>query len=65
MDIELDWQSTPRIWQAWDAATYDGAPDSGRLAQMIGQGATREAALLDLIEQLDDYWRCECDRIAA
>ena len=32
-------------WAAYDTDTYDGAPDAGR--QIVGYGATAEAALAD------------------
>ena len=38
---------------AIDDDTYDGAPDS-RNRNMIGFGATRIAAIRDLLEKLDD-----------
>lgn len=61
MKIELDYQSTPALWRATDASTADGAEDSGTLAHMSGMGKTREEALIDLLEQLDEYWRGEVD----
>lgn len=64
MKIEYSWQSTPHLWHAFDAETADGAEDSGELARMVGAGNTKEDALEDLIEQLDDYWRREVDAAA-
>lgn len=36
-------------WSAVDDSTYDGPPCP------VGTGATKELALIDLLEQLDDY----------
>lgn len=36
-------------WQAYDSDTYDGAEDS---RCPIGRGATEEAAIADLMEQV-------------
>jgi hypothetical protein len=38
---------------ALDDATYDGAEDS-KNRNMIGRGATKEAALADLLERMED-----------
>lgn len=40
-------------WSARDLNTYDGAYDSGNRHQ-VGRGRTAEAALLDLLDILDD-----------
>lgn len=40
-------------WSACDLNTYDGAPDSATRNQ-VGRGRTAEAALLDLLDILDD-----------
>lgn len=44
--------TTAADWSAWDADAYDGAPDSGRLAHIVGRGPTERAAINDLVEQL-------------
>lgn len=38
-------------WSAYDADTYDGAPDSGTRGQ-IGYGKTEQEAIADLIDLL-------------
>jgi hypothetical protein len=40
-------------WTAYDADTYDGAPDAGR-AGTIGWGKTKQEAIDDLVEKLED-----------
>lgn len=45
--------TTAYDWQAWDADTYDGAPDSSNRSQ-IGHGPTEEAAIADLMSILED-----------
>lgn len=52
----------PLGWDAIDADTYDGAPDSGPRARCIGMGKTEQAAIDDLMEQLAEV-RC-AERIA-
>lgn len=39
-------------WQAIDADAYDGEKDSKK--RQIGYGATEQAAIADLMEQLED-----------
>lgn len=39
-------------WSAVDADNYDGAPDAGK-AGIIGRGPTEEAAIADLLSQLE------------
>ena len=57
-DIVIAYDTGP--WPAslnWTAVTqdYDGAPDSrGARATAIGQGPTREAAIADLCEKLEE-----------
>jgi hypothetical protein len=40
-------------YYAIDDATYDGAEDS-KNRNMVGRGATKEAALADLLERMED-----------
>lgn len=40
-------------WSAIDRNTYDGAEDSANRHQ-IGWGATEQAAIIDLLDQLGD-----------
>jgi hypothetical protein len=40
-------------WYAVDRETYDGAEDSSN-RNRVGHGATREAAIADLLELLED-----------
>lgn len=47
-------------WSAVDEDTYDGAPDSGPLAHMIGRGPTEEAAIQDLKNVMAEHDICEC-----
>lgn len=61
MKIELDYHDTPQVWRALDADTMDGAEDSGPLARMRGEGTSREAALVDLLDKLDEHYRGELD----
>jgi hypothetical protein len=42
-------------WMAYDADTYDGAPDAG--PQTVGYGATKEDAITDF---LDDLFKDRC-----
>jgi hypothetical protein len=39
-------------WSVIDEDTYDGAPDAGH--QIIGHGKTREIAMADYQEQVED-----------
>jgi hypothetical protein len=41
-------------WCAWDENTYDGAPDAGPRAHIIGYGATEAEAIAELQAQLED-----------
>jgi hypothetical protein len=45
-------------WSAIDEDTYDGAPDSGPLAHLIGRGPTEEAAIEDLRALLAEHDIC-------
>jgi|SRR5215472_17848279 len=53
----ISWRATEGpascAFSAIDDATYDGAPDAGRKAHCQGFGATPEAAICDLFEQLE------------
>ncbi len=52
---ELDFDAPAVIaWSAWDDDAYDGAPDAGARAHVIGRGATESAAVADLLEQQED-----------
>ncbi len=42
-------------WTTIDQDTYDGAPDAGRFARMIGIGQTKEESIQDFKNQLFDY----------
>lgn len=42
-------------WSAVDDNTYDGAPDSGPPANLVGRGATEAEAIADLLEQIEDW----------
>lgn len=42
------------LWYAVDDDTYDGAPDAGFKARIVGQGKTEEAAIQNLLEQHAD-----------
>jgi len=44
-------------WSAVDDDTYDGAPGAGRRARLIGTGPTEEAAIADLLEQVEELER--------
>jgi len=44
---------------AIDVDTYDGAPDSGNRAQ-IGYGKTRQEAINELLDILDEYRPVRC-----
>jgi hypothetical protein len=44
--------NSPWPWTAIDENTYDGSPDAGPSARIVGIGATKAAAIADLIEQL-------------
>ena len=48
--IELIWQSTPALWAAIFADSYDGAEDSHC---PMGFGKTEDEAVADLIEMAD------------
>ena len=50
-----DYPPIPIRSMDWSAVTddYDGAEDSGNRCQ-IGRGPTEEAAIADLLEQLED-----------
>ncbi len=50
MKIETDWQSTPQVFMAYDADTYDGAPDSN--SDCRGYGKTEREAINDFVAQL-------------
>jgi hypothetical protein len=39
---------------ATEHGVYDGAPDTKGRASLIGSGVTEEAAIADLVEQLED-----------
>jgi hypothetical protein len=52
-ELDLD-APAPLAWCAWDEDTYDGAPDAGARARAQGRGATKEAAVADLQEQLEE-----------
>jgi len=39
-------------WMAYDRNIYDGAPDAGE--QAMGYGNTKNAAVLDLVDQLEE-----------
>lgn len=41
-------------WSAIDEDTYDGAPDAGQRAQMIGFGKTEAEAIADLKQQIEE-----------
>jgi hypothetical protein len=43
--------STAFDFMAYDADTYDGAPDAGPLARIIGYGRTQAEAILDFEAQ--------------
>ena len=51
----FDYPPIPIRSMDWSAVTdnYDGAEDSGNRGQ-IGRGPTEEAAIADLLEQLDE-----------
>ncbi|MBE7420659.1 MAG: hypothetical protein HS128_23430 [Ideonella sp.] len=51
--VTFDYPPIPVDWSACDLNTYDGAPDSATRNQ-VGRGRTAEAALLDLLDILDD-----------
>jgi len=51
MKIVTNWESTPQLWSAIDADTYDGAEDSHC---PIGYGDTPEEAEADLLNQILD-----------
>jgi hypothetical protein len=42
-------------WKAYLPDLYDGAPDSGEWGNWVGRGATKEAAIADLLDQIADY----------
>jgi len=42
-------------WSAWDEDSYDGAPDAGPRARLVGYGPTQDAAIADLLEQMEGY----------
>jgi hypothetical protein len=46
--------TTSLDWSAIDYDTYDGAPDSGPRARLIGYGPTEEDAIADLHNQIAD-----------
>jgi hypothetical protein len=50
-------------WAVYDDDTYDGAPDAG--PQIVGYGATPEAAMLDFQEQLAERHEVSALRISA
>lgn len=56
MKLVLEYHNTPMVWRAHDEDTADGAPDAGELARMHGEGSSREAALVDLLEKLEGYY---------
>jgi hypothetical protein len=49
-DIRTAWESTPALWSALDANTYDGAPDS--TTNVIGYGKTENEAIRNLRDLL-------------
>lgn len=53
MDVRFE-RAMSGWWYAYDARTYDGAPDASVLAGTYGHGRTQEAALEDLVEKLED-----------
>lgn len=58
MNITTDYWAKPIPtsafdWSAIDADTYDGAPDTIP-ACPIGYGATEDAAIADLLDQIED-----------
>lgn len=42
-------------WLCIDDDTYDGAEDAGRLASIVGHGATEQEAMTDYLDQREDY----------
>ena len=52
MKITTAYQSTPGLWQAYDADTHDGAVDAK--CQPVGYGTTEPAAINNLVEMLVD-----------
>lgn len=56
-------QASATTWTAYDKETYDPAPDGDPLSLMFGIGTTEVGAVINLMEQLDEYWRREYDRL--
>jgi len=54
-NLDVRYEVVPGGWCAWDANTYDGAPDASELSRMIGYGPEKEDALTDLLEQIAQY----------
>ncbi len=51
-DIGVEQAPYGNTWMAVDHNIYDGAPDAGE--QAMGHGTTKNAAVLDLVEQLEE-----------
>lgn len=52
--IRISLSPTDGGYLATDASTYDGAPDAGRMARIIGFARTEDEAAADLIEQHEE-----------
>ena len=48
-------------YYAWDDDTYDGAPDSGRKARIVGWGATEKEAIEDCRRQHEELEPIDAD----
>lgn len=65
MKIRTEHDRTPfGEWSAIDVDSYDGAPDSDSRTE-IGYGETELAAVIDLMEQMQDRWYGYMDRADA
>ena len=51
---EIDLAHPFSTWVAYDADTYDGAPDAGRSARRVGYGNTEHEAVADLLRQMEE-----------
>lgn len=54
MNIQTSYQSTPALWQAYDADGYDDATDAKPESQRVGHGKTEREAINDLVEQIQE-----------
>lgn len=54
-NLDIRYQVVPGGWSAWDANSYDGAPDAATQDRFIGYGREKEDALTDLLEQIAEY----------